>query len=267
MASRLSYVRRGSSPVRRTLPPVFRSLAPALLLAVGIPAVPGEGAAQIPDEFTNLEVLPEDIGRRELVATMRGFAGALGVRCNHCHVGEDPNDLEGYDFASDDKETKRVARAMMRMVSEINGRLLPETGRENLLEVKCITCHGGIDKPQTLHDALLATYEEEGVDAAVAEYRRLRETYYGSAAYDFSPRSLNQLTETLAQSGDLDAALVMVRLNLEHYPDAAHLHFLEGQVLVAKGDTEAGVRSIERAIELAPDEPFYQQQLERIRGQ
>jgi thioredoxin reductase len=50
---------------------------------VGAP-VPG----QIPDKFTNLKVLPKDISKQELQSTMRGFAFALGVRCEHCHVEE-----------------------------------------------------------------------------------------------------------------------------------------------------------------------------------
>ena len=41
------------------------------------------GAAQIPDEFTNLKLLPKDIEKRQLIGTMRDWAGGLGVRCNH----------------------------------------------------------------------------------------------------------------------------------------------------------------------------------------
>ncbi len=37
-------------------------------------------AAQIPDKFTNLKVLPKDISKGELVGIMRAFSGALGVR-------------------------------------------------------------------------------------------------------------------------------------------------------------------------------------------
>src|SRR5688500_19371611 len=37
-------------------------------------------------EFKNLQVLPPDITRDQLMATMRSFTRGLGVRCNHCHV-------------------------------------------------------------------------------------------------------------------------------------------------------------------------------------
>jgi hypothetical protein len=52
------------------------------VLAVGLlaGAFASPALAQIPTKFTNLEVLPKDIPRAELIATMRGFAGALGVR-------------------------------------------------------------------------------------------------------------------------------------------------------------------------------------------
>jgi len=34
-------------------------------------------SAQVPEKFTNLKVLPQDIGRGELVGIMRGYADAL----------------------------------------------------------------------------------------------------------------------------------------------------------------------------------------------
>ena len=59
-----------------------KALAAAVVLVVSIGAV----AAQIPDKFENLKVLPKDIPQRELIDVMRGFAGALGFRCHNCHV-------------------------------------------------------------------------------------------------------------------------------------------------------------------------------------
>ena len=84
----------------------------AAIVSTAVLASPA--SAQIPQTFTNLQVLPKDIPRAQLVSTMRGFAGALGVRCTHCHVG--PDDLQGMDFATDEKESKKIARTMLRMV-------------------------------------------------------------------------------------------------------------------------------------------------------
>ena len=101
-----------------------------VLLVIGLPVA----QAQIPEEFTNLKVLPEDISKGELVGIMRGMAGGLGVRCNHCHQG--PDNLQGMDFATDDKESKRTARAMMIMMNAINKDHLAklETERTEVLE-------------------------------------------------------------------------------------------------------------------------------------
>ena len=72
----------------------------------------------IPEKFTNLQVLSRDITRAELVPIMRSFALGLGVRCEHCHVGEG-NDLSKFDFAADTKPPKAIARRMMRMADRI----------------------------------------------------------------------------------------------------------------------------------------------------
>ncbi len=236
------------------------------VLAALILAAPA-ARAQIPDEFSNLQVLPEGTAKGELVGLMRGFAGALGVRCLHCHVGTDPNTLEGYDFASDDKEPKRVARAMMRMVDTINAELLPKTGRADLIAVECVTCHGGLARPQRIVDVLAATLEESGVDAALARYRELREEHYGTAAYDFSPSPLNQIAETLARDAKLPDAIAVMRLNRELSPDVAYVHFMLGRLLMMGGEREAGLASMSRAVELEPDNPWFRQMLERARQQ
>ena len=59
----------------------FNKLAVALFLA----AVP-LASAQIPDHFTNLQVLPKDMSKADLQSTMRKFAFALNVRCPYCHM-------------------------------------------------------------------------------------------------------------------------------------------------------------------------------------
>lgn len=104
----------------------------------------------IPDKFTNLQVLPRDISRAELVAMMRGFAMHTGSRCSTCHVGEEGSDLSTYDFASDARPSKAVARRMMLMVRAINGSLLEGVGTPatpTVSKVTCYTCHRGVKTP------------------------------------------------------------------------------------------------------------------------
>src|SRR5689334_7527696 len=86
-------------------------------------APPAGGQQQPPPPMSNLQVYPKDIARPELVATMQGFVQALGVQaqggCGYCHAGTAPQ----FDFASDDKRTKTVARRMILMSREITAKL------------------------------------------------------------------------------------------------------------------------------------------------
>jgi len=103
----------------------------------------------IPEKFTNLQVLPTHILREDLVPVMRGFSIQVGVRCEHCHVGEG-NDLSRFDFASDARPAKTVARKMMLMLRAINGPLLQGVGAPPAAggaKVTCFTCHRGIKTP------------------------------------------------------------------------------------------------------------------------
>ena len=83
------------------------TLAFAFTIGAAFAAVrPDAASAQLPEEFTNLQVLPEDIGTRELIGYMRGFSLGTGYRCSGCHVGEEGQPFSEYDFASDEKETE-----------------------------------------------------------------------------------------------------------------------------------------------------------------
>ncbi|HEX2164225.1 MAG TPA: c-type cytochrome [Thermoanaerobaculia bacterium] len=149
-----------------------RATPVVLLVLALLPALAVEPQAPPdPPPFQNLQVLPDDIPRQELVDTMKGFTRALGVRCNHCHVGQG-DDLSTYDFPSDAKHEKRSARVMMEMVRAINGEYLPRLEHDHgehgeahahdhaaghaaehaappaSARVTCMTCHRGQPTPQ-----------------------------------------------------------------------------------------------------------------------
>jgi len=114
----------------------------------GTTAVAGQQAP------TNLMVLPKDMTRQQVTQVMRGFTRALGVRCQYCHVGEG-NDLSTFDFASDAKPTKEIARTMLTMVEEINTKFLAGIGEPAAPgaapapKLTCYTCHRGATRPAT----------------------------------------------------------------------------------------------------------------------
>lgn len=45
----------------------------------------GRGGA-LPEPPKNLQILPKDIPRNELIATMGAFTRGLGVQCSYCHI-------------------------------------------------------------------------------------------------------------------------------------------------------------------------------------
>jgi len=238
-----------------------------LLIMFVLPIGIGSVSAQVPDEFTNLKVLPKDIGKRELIDIMRAFTDGLGVRCTYCHPGKNPDSLDGVDFASDELQHKQISRDMMRMVGEINDRLVPAAGMKSPVQVRCVTCHRGVTEPESLDRVILSVAKEKGIDAAIGRYRELREQYYGSGSYSFSAGTLNTVAEKLAQEQDnLAGAIGVMKLNVEENPGAAYSHLLLGRFLAESGDREAAIASMERSLELEPDNDWAKKLLEQTRG-
>jgi len=114
----------------------------------GRPGGPGGGGAPQPPP-QNLQVFPKDIARPQLLQAMQNFTAALGVTCAYCHVFNGPGDPMN-DMASDAKPTKNVARAMMRMVREINPTVQKAAAAkpaDQVAQVGCATCHRGAAIP------------------------------------------------------------------------------------------------------------------------
>ena len=242
----------------------FRFL-PGVLVCVALLLGPRPASAQLPDKFTNLKVLPKNISKDQLVSVMRGFSMGLGVRCEHCHVDDDTSTPKRVDFASDEKKEKKIARVMMKMAGEINGSLLPKTGIQAPAQVRCVTCHHGLPRPETLADALEATIQKDGVQAGQEKYRQLREKYYGSGAYDFRPLSLAAVAEWLANDRkDPDGAISLVQFSIGIDPNAAESYITLGRIQEAKGDKADAIASYKKALELQPENSRVQQQLQQL---
>jgi hypothetical protein len=119
------------------------------VFVTAISVVARRAPGQLPEKYTNLQVLPKDIAPKALVDVMRSFAIELGTRCEHCHVGAG-NDLSTFDFASDAKPEKAIARKMMNMITAIQAQYLNAVGDPaRLPKVTCYTCHRGALKPLT----------------------------------------------------------------------------------------------------------------------
>lgn len=133
----------------------FGALAAILVLAGSLvsaqaPAPPqGRAGGPPPAPPTNLQVLPKDWTRQQVVQVMQQFNQALGVQCSHCHQFIGPGDPNN-DMATDIKPQKNIARAMMRMTQGLNIEVPQAVQKtsDKTTRVGCIMCHRGSAIPE-----------------------------------------------------------------------------------------------------------------------
>ena len=235
------------------------------LAALGLVLLAAPLRAQIPDRFTNLQVLPKDIPKAELVRTMRGWAGELGVRCHHCHQG--PENLQGMDFTSDEKPTKRAAREMIRMVQNINGSVVTSLPARDAARdgVTCYTCHRREARPPLpLSEELLRAVRARGAAAGVERYRELRRSGETAGKYDFGPEMLAFAAFSLWEKEQPEGALALAQLGVELSPASADARAILGQVQRRRGDLAAARESFRQALERDPQHAVAQRGLKEM---
>jgi Photosynthetic reaction centre cytochrome C subunit len=133
--------RRGKARKNRQAPKrvVFAGPGQMLLVLLTTLCQASPLSAQ-PREFINLQVLPEDIGTREMFEVMKQMSSDLGAECQTCHR----TDIR--DFASDELPAKRKAREKMLMTQKMN---LDNSSATDAQEsrIQCSSCHRGKLKP------------------------------------------------------------------------------------------------------------------------
>lgn len=202
-----------------------------------------------PESLVNTRVIPRTTPVIDVVGRMRNFAGDLGVRCQFCHVGSEGMPLAQFDFASDQKRTKLVARQMMLMVEEINRRLDSLPARPaSAVRVTCATCHRGTSRPVPLGQLIADDAIASGADSATRTYRALRARYYGRAAYDFGELALSTAARRVAQASRHDDAIALIRLNEEFFPRSAGVQVARGNVLLMRSDTAGAAEAFRAAL-------------------
>ena len=220
-----------------------------------------------PERLENIKAFPPDISVRALLDTMATFTRALGVRCTYCHLGREADPLSTYDFKSDEKPQKVKAREMVRMVGAINTEHLGKLAirREPAIVVTCATCHRGIAEPRAIQQVVLVAYDRFGADSAEAQYRRLRERYYGRAAYDFGEVPLADVATDLRRRGRAADGLRFNLLNTEFVPNSGFAHRQAAEGHVALGDTTAAIASLERALVINANDQQARQRIDMLR--
>ena len=113
-----------------------RRLALWLLIVPALLLMPRpDVAADMPETFQNLQVLPEDIAKDELKVVMRGFTEQLDVKCSFCHTID--------EYHLDDNKHKRIARDMIRLVQHLRAdrdEWFPKPKEEEQDKPETLTC-------------------------------------------------------------------------------------------------------------------------------
>lgn len=242
-------------------------MARSLLVFIGLicASVPAIAQAPAQEAPKNLQVLPKDWTRPQVVAVMQNFNAALGVGCDHCHVmpqGAPP------DFASDDKAEKNAAREMMKITQAANASMPEAFGRPaaELTRIGCITCHRGVPVPKQIGEILAATSAEKGFDAARTQYNELKSKFYGAQAYDFSESGLIATAQALTPAR-ADEAIRFLNMNLELFPRSARTYVALANAQNARQDKAGAIASLEKALEIEPNNAATRRTLDQLRAQ
>jgi photosynthetic reaction center cytochrome c subunit len=98
----------------------------------------------------NLQVLPKDISREQLIQIMNQWEGQLGVNCSFCHSRDEAASAQSgrprLKFSDDGKEEKKTARLMYTMTQELNKKYISQINTAD--PVTCGTCHRGHEHPE-----------------------------------------------------------------------------------------------------------------------
>ncbi len=97
------------------------------------------GSVALADGPKNLMVLPKSSTKEQIKAIMKEQSKALGVECDYCH--------DVPDMAADTNKMKLLAREMMKMTAEINGKYIKGLKDAEKNQVTCGTCHRGKETP------------------------------------------------------------------------------------------------------------------------
>jgi tetratricopeptide (TPR) repeat protein len=237
----------------------------ALVCTALMSAIASAQSAQAPWSGQNLQVYPKDITRDVLTQRMREFSFALGVRCQYCHAGGDGVSFDGVSFPSDDKPAKVKARAMLRMVEQLNTITLAQlpTRAQPRVTIECSTCHRGLAIPKSLQTTLFEIVAAQGAPAAIEKYRQLRGDMV-LGRYNFGEWEVNELARRLVDAGKPDAAIAILEMNGEFYPRSAEIDVMIGELHRRSGDRAKAIERYRAALAKSPQNGVAKQRLEEL---
>lgn len=118
-------------------------------------------------------------------------------------------------------------------------------------------------KKQPISEVLYETINEKGIDAAVEQYRHLKKQQ--SDRYDFQEAELNTLGYKLLGEKKNDAAITILKLNTEAYPNSPNTYDSLAEAYMRSGEREKAIKYYEKTLAMLPDANLDQQNKDFLR--
>lgn len=107
------------------------------------------------------------------------------------------------------------------------------------------------------------TIESSGTEEAFSRFRELRAN---SKDYLVSEDEMNMLGYEYLQSGKIDEAITVFKLNTEAFPDSFNVYDSLGEAYAAKGEKEAAIKNYEKSVQINPDNTNGIEMLKKLKG-
>jgi len=117
---------------------------------------------------------------------------------------------------------------------------------------------------KSIAEPLTYTIVEKGIQAAVEQYQELKDSQ--PDGYDFGENHLNMLGYQLLWREMYDAAIQVLKLNIQAYPESANPYDSLGEAYMTIGDNELAIKYYEKALAINPETPSAIGALERLRS-
>jgi len=147
--------------------------------------------------------------------------------------------------------------------------LLHNTGRTDLRDIADnlkLILYGAPPRPprKPVADLLYRLIRVEGIETAIARYRQL--SAEASSDYDVRAAQVDLVGRHLLKQGQTDAALAMMKVNVELHPDTGWVYESLGDVYLATKQSQPALEAYRRALQIAPDNPALAAKVRSLTG-
>lgn len=119
-------------------------------------------------------------------------------------------------------------------------------------------------KATSLSELLLQTFNAKGVEAAVAQYRELKQKGFGDVYT--SESDMNAWGYRLLANRQVKEAIEIFKLNVEAYPKSANVYDSLAEAYVLNGDQQLAIENYKKALAIDPQLESSRKALQALTG-